>query len=102
VAPIRVMLAGLVGIGLALVALTIGPSIANADPCYTNCVTTVPPNVLATQTGQQPQVLASAASGTSGLALTGADEAGLVAVAAIALAGGGVLVAATRRRRTNS
>jgi hypothetical protein len=102
-APIRVMLAGLIGIGLALVALTIGPSIAGADPtCYTGCTNTVPPSVLATQTGQEPQVLASAASGTSGLALTGADEAGLVAIATIALVGGGVLVASTRRRRTNS
>jgi len=97
------MLAGLLGVGLALVALTIGPSIAGADTtCYTGCTTTVPPSVLATQTGQQPQVLASGATtAAGGLAFTGADEAGLVAFATIALVGGGVLVAASRRRRAN-
>jgi hypothetical protein len=103
VAPIRVMLAGLLGLGLALVAMTIGPSIASADStCYTGCATTLPPSVLATQSGQEPQVLAGAADATSGMAFTGADEAGLVVFAAFALAGGGVLVATTRRRRLNS
>ena len=102
VVSIRVILAGLIGIGLALVALTIGPSLAGADPtCYTGCSTTVPPAVLATQTAQQPQVLASTAT-SNGLAFTGADEAGLLAFAAVALVGGGVLVGVSRRRRASS
>jgi hypothetical protein len=103
VAPIRMILAGFLGVGLALIVLTIGPSVAGAQACYTGCNSTVPPAVLATQNGQEPQVLASSATtSASGLALTGADEAGLVVLALAALAGGGVLVGVSRRRRTNS
>jgi hypothetical protein len=103
VAPIRMILAGFLGIGLALVVLTIGPSVAGAQTvCYTGCTGTVPPAVLATQNSQEPQVLASTAATSSGLAFTGADEAGLVALALVAVAGGGVLVGVSRRRRTNS
>jgi hypothetical protein len=105
VGRIRMMLAGLIGVGLALAVLTIAPSMAGADPtCYLDCTTTVPASVLATQTAQQPEVLANTAAtdATTGLAFTGADEAGLVAFATIALVGGGVLVAASRRRRAHS
>jgi hypothetical protein len=103
VSSIRVALAGLIGVALALVALTLGPSLAGADPtCYTGCATTVPAKVLATQTGQQPSVLASGATSSSALALTGSDIAGTVGIAVLALVGGGVLVSVSRRRRATS
>jgi hypothetical protein len=104
VRSIRVALAGFIGVALALLALSVAPSMAGADPtCYTGCSTTVPPSVLGTQTGQQPAVLASGTTANStGLAFTGADVAGTVAIALIALAGGGVLVGVSRRRRVTS
>ncbi len=77
---------------------------AGADTtCYTGCSTTVPPSVLGTQTGQQPSVLASGTtSDSAGLAFTGADVAGTVAIALIALVGGGMLVVLSRRRRVTA
>jgi hypothetical protein len=98
-----VALAGLIGVALALVVLTLGPSLAGADPtCYTGCGTTVAPNVLATQTGQQPSALADAPASSSALALTGTDIAGTAGIAVLLLVGGGVLVSVSRRRRSAS
>jgi hypothetical protein len=103
VTSIRLALAGLIGVALAVVALSIGPSLASADQtCYTGCTTTIPPTVVATEDARPPVELASAPASADSLAFTGADVAGTVAIALVALAAGGALVVVSRRRRATS
>jgi hypothetical protein len=54
--------------------------------------------ILPTSSGASQTAAPAATSGSSGLAFTGAEVTGSLAVAAVALAGGGTLVLASRRR----
>jgi hypothetical protein len=103
------------GAGLALAFLVTGPTLASANPtCYTsgapgatstppgNCTTpTQPPAVVQAQANQAPVVVATPKPAASGsLAFTGADVAGLLAIATVIIGAGVAMVVMSRRRRS--
>jgi chemotaxis response regulator CheB len=93
----KLAVGGVITLGVAVpITLTVaGPAWAyGPTSAGTTSSSTVPAHVAS--------AAATSSSSSGGLAFTGADVTGALGVAAVAIAGGGTLVVASRRRRSNA